>query len=59
MPVKGMDTAAAPQQGPNVHAGADAQPAGALWAHQPLVAGEAQHVHTQRRHVDGHCACRL
>ena len=54
-----MNAAAAPQQGADIHAGTDTQPAGALRPHEPLVAGEAQYVHAQRGHVDRHRPCRL
>ena len=59
LPVEGVDAAAAPQQGADVHAGTDAQPAGTLRPHEPLVAGEAQYVHPQRGHVDRDRARRL
>ena len=48
-----MDAAAAPQQGPQLHPRADAQTAGALGPQQALVAGEAQNVRPQGRHVQG------
>ena len=54
-----MNAAAAPQQGADIHAGTDTQPACALRPHEPLVAGKAQHVHAKRGHVDRHRPCRL
>ena len=51
--VEGVDAAAAPQQGPQFHPRADAQAAGALGSQQALVAGKAQNVRPQGRHVQG------
>ena len=53
IPVEGVNAAAAPQQGPDLHPRADAQAAGALGAQQALVARKAHHVRPQGRHVQG------
>ena len=50
---KALDSGAAHQQGPQLHPRAHAQSAGALRAHEPLVAGEAHHVDVVPLHGDG------